>query len=77
MTPKNNVIDAEIVAVNGVAGAAPELVAADEAMLAMGAAVANARASLSRAHLHLIELEIVLAEINKRVTGCPCGCGIG
>jgi hypothetical protein len=52
------------------------LVAADETMLAMGAAVANARAQLGRARLHLLDLEIALAEINKRVTGCPCGCGI-
>lgn len=76
MTPQNDVIDAEIVVEPVAADGVPELVAADEALLAVGAAVAEARADLGRARLVLLNLEIALADLDKRITGCPCGCGI-
>ncbi len=63
----NEVLDAEIVTELPTL----DLAAADEAIIAVERAVANAAAHLGRARLALLRLEVFLADANKKTTVCP------
>jgi hypothetical protein len=55
---------------------APELVAADVAILNVAAAVARAAAAVADARTAIVEMERALADFNSREPGrCPCSCG--
>lgn len=84
---QHDVIDAEIISIDGTPYQegpamtphvdqmdAPELVAADVAILAVAAAVANAAQHLAAARTAILDMEVALAEYNSRDGRCSCGC---